>query len=200
MITGLRPATYTKLQLNAGVLLEGFSIDNVQDAAALKSAVAAAIRAGDGVLGATRGGGTFDCTPEHRKVEADGARYDAVGSTQNDRWTVKLTGTLIEVTPENFKRVLATAEITKNGAVTTVRVRTDIKAEDYIPSLCWVGDTSEGFVLIELDNALNTTGASFTFTDKGEGTLPFEFHAHQASIEDQEYAPCRIMFFDQAEA
>ena len=38
----------------------------------------------------------------------------------------------------------------------------------------------------------------YTFTDKGEGTLPFEFHAHQASLEDQEYAPCRIVFFDQA--
>ena len=56
----------------------------------------------------------------------------------------------------------------------------------------------KGFVMIELDNVLNIAGATFTFTDKGEGTLPFEFHAHQASLEDQEYAPCRIVFFDQA--
>lgn len=198
MITGLRPATFEKLQLNAGVFLEGFDYANIKDAAALKAAIASFIQAGTGLLGATRGGGTFNCTAEMRQIDADGMRYDFVGSTVNDRWVVMMTGTLIEVTPENFKRVLAAAEVAKNGSVTTVQVRTDIKNEDYIPKLCWVGDTSKGFVLIELDNALNTTGASFTFTDKGEGTLPFEFHAHQASLEDQEYAPCRIVFFDQA--
>ena len=127
-------------------------------------------------------------------------RYSFKGSSVNDRWVVKLASTLIEITPENFKRALAPADLTENGSVVTLRVRTDIKDEDYIPKLSWVGGTSKGFVLIELDNALNTTGASFTFTDKGEGTLPFEFEAHHSSLEDQEYAPCRLMFFDQAEA
>lgn len=198
MITGLRPATFEKLQLNAGVLLVGFSPDSAKNAGELKTAVVAAIKAGTGLLGATRGGGTFSCTPEMRQVEADGMRYSFKGSTINDRWVVKLSSTLIEITPENFQRALGAAEMEKSGSVTTLRVRTDIKEEDYIPKLCWVGDTSKGFVLIELDNALNTTGASFTFTDKGEGTLPFEFEAHQADLENQEYAPCRIMFFDEA--
>lgn len=198
MITGLRPATFEKLQLNAGVFLEGFTYNNIKDAAALKTAIVSFIQAGKGLLGATRGGGTFNCTAEMRQIDADGMRYEFVGSTVIDRWVVKMTGTLIEVTPENFKRVLGAAVVTPNNGVTTIQVRTDIKDEDYIPKLCWVGDTSNGFVLIELDNALNTTGASFTFTDKGEGTLPFEFQAHQSSLENQEYAPCRIVFFDQA--
>lgn len=197
MITGLRPATFTKLQLNAGALLVDFSADSAKNAADLKTAVLAALKAGTGVIGATRGGGTFTCVPEMRQIEADGMRYSFKGSTVNDRWIVKMTGTMIEITPENFQRALGAAELTPNGSVTTLRVRTDIKDEDYIPKLSWVGDTSKGFVLIELDNALNTTGASFTFTDKGEGTLPFEFEAHQANLEDQEYAPCRIMFFDE---
>lgn len=197
MITGLRPATFTKLQLNAGALLVDFSADSAKNAADLKAAVLAALKAGTGVIGATRGGGTFTCVPEMRQIEADGMRYSFKGSTVNDRWIVKMTGTMIEITPENFQRALGAAELTPNGSVTTLRVRTDIKDEDYIPKLSWVGDTSKGFVLIELDNALNTTGASFTFTDKGEGTLPFEFEAHQANLEDQEYAPCRIMFFDE---
>lgn len=198
MITGLRPASFEKLQLNAGVFLAGFEYATAKSAADLKSALAAFIRAGEGVLGATRGGGTFQCTPEMRQVEADGMRYSFKGSTVNDRWIVRLTGTLLEVTPDNFKRVLAAADITANGGVTTLTVRTDIKDEDYIPKLCWIGDTSKGFVLIELDNALNTTGASFTFVDKNEGTLPFEFEAHQDSLENQDYAPCRIVFFDEA--
>ena len=71
-----------------------------------------------------------------------------------------------------------------------------IEDTDYIPRLCWVGDTSRGFVLIELTQALNLSGANFTFTDKGEGTLPFEFQAHLASGDDDGYAPFRILFFD----
>ena len=79
---------------------------------------------------------------------------------------------------------------------TTLRLRNGIAPEDHIPSLCWVGDTSRGFVLISLDNALGMKGAAFTFADKGEGTLPFEFQAHQDSAADQAFAPCRIVFFD----
>ena len=92
----------------------------------------------------------------------------------------------------------ATVTDDTGGKMHTIRVRTDIADGDYIPKLCWVGDTSEGFVLIELSNALNITGANFTFTDKGEGTLPVEFTAHQASLDDMEYAPCQIVFFDKA--
>lgn len=198
MITGLRAETFERLQLNAGVFLTGFDYSAATDAATLKTKLATAIEASTGVLGATRGGGSFECTPETRTIEADGMRYPFKGSTVNDMWTVKLKTTLLEATPENFKNALMCADISKSDKVTTVRVRTDIKPEDYIPSLCWVGDTSKGFVLIQLDNALNLTGASFTFTDKGEGTLPVEFQAHQATLEDQEHAPFRIVFFDEA--
>lgn len=198
MTTGLRPETFQQLQLNAGIFLEGFSHEGVEDAAALKAALAEFIEAGTGLLGATRGGGSFECTPETRTVEADGMRYPFKGATVNDMWTVKMTGTLLEITPENFRRALASGEVEKTGSKTTVRVRTDFRDEDYIEKLCWVGDTSRGYVLIELDNALNLTGATFTFADKGEGTLPFEFQAHQANLTDQEYAPFRIVFFDEA--
>lgn len=199
MITGLRAETFERLQLNAGVFLTGFDYSAATDAATLKTKLATAIEAGTGVLGATRGGGSFECTPETRTIEADGMRYPFKGSTVNDMWTVKLKTTLLEATPENFKNALMCADITTAGKVTTVRVRTDIKPDDYIPSLCWIGDTSKGFVMIQLDNALNLTGASFTFTDKGEGTLPVEFQAHQASLEDQDHAPFRVVFFDEAD-
>lgn len=199
MVTGLRAETFERLQLNAGVFLTGFDYSSATDATTLKAKLATAIEAGTGVLGATRGGGSFECTPQTRTIEADGMRYPFKGSTVNDMWTVKLKTTLLEATPENFKNALMCADITKAGKVTTVRVRTDIKADDYIPTLCWVGDTSKGFVLIQLDNALNLTGASFTFTDKGEGTLPVEFQAHQASLEDQDHAPFRVVFFDEVD-
>ena len=197
--TGLRPATFENLQLNAGVFLSGFTWDTATDASTLKEMLAAYIKAGKGILGATRGGGTFQCTPEIRNIEADGKRYEFVGSTVNDSWTIKLTTTLIEANPDNFARALMCANIedkNQDGKVRVITVRTAISDSDYIPKLCWLGDTSKGLCLIELDNALNTTGANFTFTDKGEGTLPVEFTAHQADLLNQDKAPFRIVFFE----
>ena len=113
-------------------------------------------------------------------------------------WTVELSTTLKEVTADNFALALAAADVTKNGSKTIISVRTDIKKTDYKQKLCWIGDTSKGFVLIELDNALNTAGAAFTFSDKSEGTIPVTFKAHVADLKSQGNAPCRVIFFDEA--
>lgn len=198
MVTGLTPTTYENVQLNAGVFLKNFDYSAITDADGLVDAVIAALESREGVLGATRGGGTFTCTPSIRSIEADGKRSEFVGSSMNDGWTVRLSTTLLEITPENFKDALMCADIATNGTVKTVTIRRDITAEDYIEKLCWVGDTAKGMMLIELDNALNTDGASFTFTDKGEGTLPVNFLAHQGSLEAQDEAPCRLVFFTNA--
>ena len=199
MITGLRPETFENLQTNAGVFLKNFDWSTFTTVEALEEAILGKLEAEEGILGATIGGGSFQCTPTIRNIEADGMRYPIVGSTVNDMWTVKLTGTMKECRPENFKDALICADVETEGNVTKIKVRTDIKAEDYIDSLCWVGDTSKGFVLIELKNALNLTGANFTFTDKGEGTLPFEFQAHAKNLADMAYAPVEIVFFNEEE-
>lgn len=169
-----------------------------EDASALETAVLAALEAGTDILGATRGGGSFQCTPEVRNIEADGKRYEFKGSTIFDSWTVMLTATLLEVNADNMQRVLASADVEETATTKkTVKIRTSIDAtKDYIENLTWVGDTSEGLVLISLKNALNTSGLNFTFTDKGESTMPVEFHAHQESVQDMQYAPCEIVFFD----
>ncbi len=199
MTTGLSATTFEKLQLNAGIFLTGFDYTSATDAATLKTALAAYIKAGNGVLGATRGGGKFTCTPSTRNIEADGKRYEFVGSTVNDGWTVSLSTTLLESDASNFKLALMSADVTgENTGKQTIKIRTDIATTDYLEKLCWVGDTSKGYVLIELENALNISGASFSFTDKGEGTLPVEFRAHQSSLEATEYAPCTVVFFGTA--
>ena len=196
-ITGLRPDSFKNMQLNAGMFLMNFDHSTFEDADALLTGILAAIGAGTGVLGATLGGGTFQTTPTIRQIEVDGMRAPFVGSTQNDMWTVKLTTTLKEITPENFELALSCTEKTTSGKKTTLKIKNDISNEDYIPKLCWVGDTNDhGFIMIELSNALNLTGANFTFVDKGEGTLPVEFQAHQGDMVSNKFAPCEIIFFD----
>lgn len=199
MTTGIHNETFKNLQLNAGAFLADFDYAQHTTLSALKAAIAELIETNDGtLLGLTQGGGTFQCTPTLRNIEGDGIRSSFVGGTVNDGWTVKLTGTMKEITPGNFQRALISADKETSGELTTLTVRTAIKDEDYIPSICWVGDTAKGLVLIALENALNTVGATFTFTDKGEGTIPFEFQAHQKDATNQDTAPCKVIFLEEA--
>lgn len=194
--TPMRPETYTKIQLNEGIFLEGFSYENIAGIDALKTALASAIKTGTGLIGATKGGGSFEATPTMREIEPDGYRGPMIGSTVNDAWKIKLRGTMMEITADNFKRVLATADKVSNSGKTTLTLRTEIKTEDYIPSLVWVGKTGGGAVVINLKNVLNINGATLTFADKGEGTLPFEFMAHYGEEGYAEHAPVEIVFLE----
>lgn len=196
MTTGLNSATFENIQLNAGMFLKNFDYSSADSSTALQALLASALDDSERIIGATRGGGTFQATPALRSIEADGLRGPIAGGVVNDGWTVKLTGTMLEITPANFAAALCGADIESNGNITTLRARAAMSEADFIPSLCWVGDTTRGHVLIELTNALNVKGAAFTFTDKGEGTLPFEFQAHHLLGDDESVAPFKIVFFD----
>lgn len=200
MTTGLRASTFENLQLNAGMFLANFDYSTATDAATLGALLKTEREktSGSALIGATRGGGTFVCTPNTRSIEADGKREGWKGSSVNDGWTIKLTTTLLEINATNLKRSFGTADVTDTKNKHTIKIRTDIKDADYIESLVWVGDTSKGYVLIAIKNALNTAGATLTWTDKGEGTIPVEFTAHQDGLETDGYAPCEVIFFDPA--
>lgn len=200
MTTGLRASSFENLQLNAGMFLANFDYSTATDAATLGALLKTEREktSGSALIGATRGGGTFVCTPNTRSIEADGKREEWKGSSVNDGWTIKLTTTLLEINADNLKRSFGTADVTDTEKKHTIKIRTDIKDADYIESLVWVGDTSKGYVLIAIKNALNTAGATLTWTDKGEGTIPVEFTAHQDGLETDGYAPCEVIFFDPA--
>lgn len=199
MITPCRTETFQNLQLNAGAFLIDFDYSTYNDATALRTALATALQDSSKLLGATRGGGTFVVTSEIREPDVDGKRYRFKGGAFVDSVDAQLSGTLVEIRPEVFAKVLATGESTTSGQKTTVRMHTAIQNTDYINSLVWVGDMSDGgLVLIALKNALNNNGMTLTFSDKGEGTIPFEFHAYQNTVEDYDYAPFEVIFLDKA--
>lgn len=199
MVTPCRTETFQNLQLNAGAFLIGFDYSTYTDATALRTALVTALADDTKVLGATRGGGTFVATSEIREPDVDGKRYRFKGGAFVDSVDAQLTGTLVEIRPEIFAKILATGKTTTSGQKTTVKMHTAIQDTDYINSLVWVGDMSGGgLVLIALKNALNNNGMTMTFTDKGEGTIPFEFHAYQSAVEDYDYAPFEVIFLDKA--
>lgn len=193
----IRTEAFQNLQLNAGVFLVDFDHSNITDASALKTAIASALATPTNILGVTRGGGSFTVTKDIRTPDVDGMRYPFKGSDFVDAVDAYMSGTLLEVVPNNFKLLLGTGDVATSGKKTTVTMHTAIEDDDYIEHLCWVGDLADGrLVLIELDNAFNTADFNLTFTDKGEGTMTFEFHARQAEVDDYDNAPFRVIFFD----
>ena len=197
MTSPIRTETFQKMQLNAGILIKDFDYSSVTDSSTLATAVAAAVTAGTDILGATRGGGTFTVTRDIREPEVDGLRYGFKGGKFVDSADAYLSATLVEVTPGNIKTLLGTGTSTTSGKVTTIKMNTAIDTNDYLTNVCWIGDIAGGqMVLICLKNALNTADFSLTFSDKSEGTMTAEFHAHQASVSDYDKAPFEIVYFD----
>ena len=193
----IRTDTFKKLQLNAGIFLKNLDYSGITDAAGLKSAIASAIAAGTNILGATRSGGTFTATREIRTPEVDGMRYPFKGSDFVDSIDAYLSTTLLEITPANIANTLGSATTTVSGKKTTIKMHTAIQDSDYIATLTWVGDLSDGqLVAITLKNALNTADFSLTFSDKGEGALSAEFHARQDDVNAYDEAPFEIVYFD----
>lgn len=196
--TALRKETFESLQLNAGITLVDFDYSDITTVSGLKSAIQTAKATANKLLGATRGGGTFTMTREIRQVDADGTRYRFKGCEIVDSADAYLSETLIEVTPDRIKQVVGNADVATSGEKTTVTLRTAIGDSDYLSNVVWIGDTSKGFVLIELYNALNTADFTLTFADKNEGTMNCEFHAHQDDFDDYDEVPCKIVFFETA--
>lgn len=195
-VTGLTEQTAKRLQLNAGIFLENFTVESsVTDAASFKTALDSAISAKTGLLGATRGGGTFVATPEVREPDIDGKRYRTKGMIIYDSWDVRLTGTLVECFAGNFKRGLGSADVATSSNIDTLTLRTAVANTDYIDHLAWISLMGYGtYMMIELDNVINLDGVTFTFQDKNEGTIPFNFAACQSGL-DSSAAPFRIKYF-----
>lgn len=199
MTTPLSSNTFNKLILNAGALLHDFDPSEYATIAALKTALTTALADETKCLGATRGGGSFNVTRDMRQVEADGVRYRFKGDTFVDSADAYISATLLELgEPTVLKRAMGSAEATTTSGKTLLKMRTRIQSADYLSNLCWVGDIADGgFIIIHLANALNTTDLAITFTDKGEATLPVEFHAFQSSVEDYDYAPFEVIYLEE---
>ena len=199
LTTALRSETFENLQLNAGIVLVDFDYSQIADAGALKTAIVSAVSDGTKILGATRGGGSFVVTREIREPDIDGRRYSFKGGRFVDSADARLSTTLVEITPGNIQKTLGGATSTVSGKKTTIKMHTQIQNEDYLPNIVWVGDLADGrMVAITLMNALNVADFTLTYTDKGEGTLAAEFHAHQENVEDYDIAPFEVVYFDTA--
>ena len=204
--TPLRSATFENLQLNAGIFIANADYSSIANATTLKTAIqnlVAGSTSGLGnnavLLGATRGGGSFTVTRELRQSDVDGRRYGFKGDTFVDSVDAQLSTTLVEITLDTFKKAFGSFTATGNSPKQTLKLNTAITTSDYLTNVCWIGDLADGkLVLICIKNTINEADITLTFTDKGEGTIPVEFHAKQAGVSDYDTAPFEVVYFTPA--
>lgn len=198
MIASIRDDTWQNLQLGAGVLLRQTDFSGIRTAEGMREAIADAMLDDSCIIGATKDGGSFLCKPMLRNAE--GARRTAMaGAMVNDGWEVRMTGTLMEITPGSLSAALGMAQVARDSGATVIRAKGSIGQEDFLPALCWIGDTSRGFMMIEMHGVMNVSGLSFRFSRNGTGEIPFEFQAHAADA-DGDDAPCRIVLLEEETA
>lgn len=175
--------TFEKLQLNAGILVDGFTpstgvIGNI--------------------LGATTGGISFASNPSYTDFgeDIDNVPNNMLELKHLQAFDPAMSGTFLTVTPAVAKMLIGPADIDEDDA-THVIPRQQLLSTDF-DEVWWIGDYSDkntgataGFIAIHLLNAMNTSGFQIQSTKDGKGTMSFEYHGHY-SIEDQDTVPFEI--------
>ena len=198
MQNGITQDTYKRLAFDPGILLKNFDYSSATDSAGLATLAAAAKAAGTTLLGATKGGIVINDTPTYFDPDLDGKRGPVKGSKHITDRLIKVTGTLVEITGSIIKDIIAAADTSTSGHITTITPRATLNDADYIDNLVWIGDMpGGGLILVEFDNALNTNGWTATFPKADNGTYPFEFTAHQSDPDG--VVPYRVKIFADAD-
>ena len=123
------------------------------------------------------------------------------GEKQFSEAAPKITGSLVEYTPENVKAVSGIATVSPNGNIITVQPRASISEGDYMTNVVWITNHgTNGLYLVDLKNALCTSGMNSQHNDKDIGTMPFEFSGHADNVEYKDELPISYLFFGAAEA
>lgn len=176
--------TFSKLQLNAGVLLTEFNpanptLDRTK------------------IFGATGGGVSFTAAAEYVDFgeDIDNVPANTKELKKLDSVTATMSGTFKQADTTLAKTLIGAADVDASTGKVTPRV--DLIATDFI-DVWWVGDYSDvntgnnaGFMAIHLINALSTGGFQIQSNNKGKGDFAFEFTGHY-SLEDITVVPYEL--------
>lgn len=171
--TAIPQDTFEGLQLDAGILLRDFDIENAD-------------YKNEDIICATTGGINVTCTAEYSDFaeDVDNAPNNLMEFKHLDGWNCGMSFTSIGTSLESIRLSLGAADIVDGKVVP----RRSIKLTDF-SDVWWVGDRADGgMVAIRLMNALSTGGFSLQTTKNGKGQVSMELTGH-VSIQDQDTMP-----------
>ncbi len=175
--------TFKNLQLNAGILLDGFN---------------PATGVIGNLIGATTGGIQFADDPEFSDFgeDIDNCPKNMKELKKLTNHAVTMSGTFVSLTASTVKMLVGAGDVDVNNN-THIIPRNDLLDKDF-EDIWWVGDYSDdnagdnaGFIAIHLMNALNTGGFQIQSSDKAKGTFAFSFEGHY-SMKAQDTVPYEI--------
>lgn len=175
--------TFSKLQMNAGILVKTFTPSTGV--------------IGD-LLGATTGGVQFQDNVSYQDFgdDIDNCPKNMLELKKIESREVTMSGTFVTVSAATAKMLAGAADIDGTDA-TKIVPRDTLETTDF-EDLWWIGDYSDvntgnnaGYLAIHLLKALNTGGFQIQSTDKGKGQFAFSFMGHY-SMAAQDTVPYEI--------
>ena len=133
------------------------------------------------MLGATRGGSTWNLNRTVRTMEADGARGPIRGMRRIESVAPTLQVNVLEMTKANLLRFISGHKVDESSNPThDVITGKEIDPSDYVKNVALVATVSgeEEPVIIIIKNALAVGDWSLQLQDKDEATPSITFTAH----------------------
>lgn len=186
--SGYTSETPKSLLLDAGAFFKNFyvGVDTFETAVAAGK-----------LIGATQGGGNFSAIPTYRAIPIDGVKGTAKGLQVIDEWVTTLTANVKEVKKSTIQAALAASSVDTSSSADydIISARNEIVLTDYIDNITWVGKLSgtNDPVIIQVYNALNTSGLTVNVADKAEAVLALTFTGHYVDT-DLDTPPFRIYY------
>lgn len=175
-----------KMQVNAGLLLNKFNVENPVEPA------------DEDIVCETTGDFSISCVPTTEDFFADvnNAPTNTKEGKRITGWDCSLGVTALSITEENLILSLGAADVMEDGGV---RPRRTYKAEDF-KSLYWIGDMIDDNKLfaIVMDDTVSTGGLSFTSTNNGKGGLALTLMPH-STITNIEKVPMAFYILEKVE-
>lgn len=166
----------SKMQTNAGILLNTFSVENPT------------VPNDTAIVCETTGDFSITCVPETVDFfeDVNNAPTNTKEGKRITGWNCGLSITALSITEEMLKLSLGASEV---GTDKGIHPRTQYKIEDF-KSLYWIGDMMDEnkLFVVAMDNTVSTGGLSFTASNDAKGSLGLELTPH-ATIEDIDKVP-----------
>lgn len=186
--TGYSADTVNSIIMDAGAFFKNFEYGT--------DTYASAVAAGK-LLGATQGGGEFSAVPTLRQLQIDGVKGNSTLKAI-DGWDVTLTANMIEIT-DTMLALMLPGSVTTAGAGTVkhklIEGSNYIEDTDYISNITFIGKVRGNSepIIIQVLNALCTTGVPLKTADNKEVIIPAKFSGHQTPTTTDK-APFKIYY------
>ena len=131
-------------------------------------------------VGATKGGSSFNITPEFYSVEPDGSTVAIKDFKRKVGEKATMDVNFLEITKDLVKASVIGKDGTSTDSTYDVIESKDAISEgDYWENIAFVGETLEGKnIIVIMENALCTSGLSLEGKNKNEGVGKFTFECH----------------------